>query len=239
MATLIDGTATPLVRRWSAEQPWRVRIIEGAGCAAVGPPPPAYWPTGPADEPFDFCGHMRRLTADVAARCDPLRHIDVGRILIGVTQARGRHSHGLQARVTPLRFAGGQLQRRRRGTLYQVQRYLYDEADFLYLLTFCLPRFLEQDFDGKFITLFHELYHVGPACNGDLRRHQGRYALHSHSQRAYNRHMTELARAYLATRPDPELNAFLRLDFAQLVARHGAVAGIRVPRPKIVPVMTD
>ncbi len=51
----------------------------------------------------------------------------------------------------------------------------------LYLVTFCLPRFLDQDFDDKFITLFHELYHISPRFEGDLRRHEGRCALHSHS----------------------------------------------------------
>ncbi len=159
------------------------------------------------------------------------------RVLIGATQARTGRSHGLQARVTPLRFPGGALRQRRRGVWYQVQRYFLDRREYLYLLTFCLPRFLDQDFDGKFITLFHELYHISPQFNGDLRRHDGRYAFHSHSKRGYDRHMAQLAREYLAGRPDPDLHAFLRLDFAQLQARHGAVHAIVVPRPKIVPVM--
>ena len=235
MPTLMRQDATPLLLHWHADKPLPVRLLRGVGRVAT--PAPAYWPTGPAESPFDFCDHVRRLAADIAQRCEALRHIDTSRVLFAVTQARGRHGHGLQARVTPLRFAGGELQRARRGALYQVQRFLHGETEFLYVLAFCLPRFLEQDFDGKFVTLFHELYHISPAFDGDLRRHQGRYSVHSHSQRAYDRHMAHLARAYLATRPDPDLHAFLRLDFAQLVHRHGAVAGIRVPRPKIVPVV--
>jgi len=31
------------------------------------------------------------------------------------------------------------------------------------------------------------------------------------------------------------LHAFLRLDFAQLEARHGSILGVIVPRPKIIP----
>jgi len=162
--------------------------------------------------------------------------VDVSKILLGVTRARNKRAHGLQARVTPLRFAHGSLIRRRHGATYQVQRYFLDDQEFLYLMTFCLPRFLDQDFTDKFITLFHELYHLHPSCNGDLRRHDGRCQLHSHSQRAYDRHMADLARAYLATRPDPDLHAFLRLDFAQLQKRHGSIAGILVPRPRIIPV---
>jgi hypothetical protein len=118
---------------------------------------------------------------------------------------------------------------------FQVQRYFLGEYEFLYLMTFCLPRFLDQDFDDKFVTLFHELYHIGPDFNGDLRRHEGRCQLHTRSRRQYDKHMAALARAYLAGKPDPDLHAFLRLNFAQLQARHGAVASVIVPRPKIIP----
>jgi hypothetical protein len=160
----------------------------------------------------------------------------MSQVLFGVTQARSGRSHGLQARVTPLRFRDGQLMRRRRNATYQVQRYFVEGRECLYLVTFCLPRFLEQDFDDKFITLFHELFHISPAFDGDLRRHAGRYAIHSHSQRLYDKQMAGLAREYLAGRPDPDLHGFLRLDFAQLQERHGRVIGVMVPRPKLVPV---
>jgi hypothetical protein len=156
-------------------------------------------------------------------------------MLFAVTQARSNHSHGLQARVTPLRFRHGKFSYRRRGVTYQVQRYVVGPQEMLYLITFCLPRFLDLDFKEKMITLFHELYHVGPAFDGDLRRHNGRYSLHSHSQQCYDARMGELARAYLADGANPELHAFLRLNFAQLQRRHGSIVGAVVPRPKIIP----
>ena len=125
--------------------------------------------------------------------------------------------------------------RRHRGIPYQVQRFVVDKLDVLYLMTFCLPRFLNQSFDDKLVTVFHELFHISPHFDGDLRRHGGRYAVHSHSQRQYDQHMAALARAYLATDPDPGLLAFLRYNFAELRRRHGAVVGVVVPRPKLVP----
>jgi hypothetical protein len=198
---------------------------------------PAHLETGPRDRPFDFCGHIRRLLEDMVRRCPELGHVHMARILLAVTQARTGRTHGLQARVTPLRFARGALTRQRRGVTYQVQRYFLGEHEFLYLMTFCLPRFLDQDFDDKFVTLFHEMYHLSPACDGDLRRHGGRYHLHTHDQQSYDQHMLELARAYLGSRPDPRLHSFLRLNFAQLVKRHGSVTGIVVPRPKVVPLL--
>jgi hypothetical protein len=158
-------------------------------------------------------------------------------MLFAVTQARNGHAHGLQARVTPLRFREGRLTRQRRGVTYQVQRFMVGSRDILYLVTFCLPRFLDLDFDEKMITLFHELYHISPAFDGDLRRHEGRYSIHSRSQRDYDEHMAQLAREYLANGADPGLYGFLRLTFAQLQRRHGSVEGVFVPRPKIIPIL--
>jgi hypothetical protein len=168
-----------------------------------------------------------------------LAHIRLANVLIGFTQARNGRAHGLQARVTPLRFHGGLLTRRHRGVAYQIQRFVVAGQDVLYLMTFCLPRFLNQPADDKLVTLFHELFHISPRFDGDLRRHAGRYSVHSHSQQRYDQYMARLARAYLATDPDPALREFFQLDFGQLRRRHGAVVGVAVPRPKLVPLPQD
>lgn len=229
----------PLILCWNhPANPLPVRSAQPPGRARPSSTqfdPPPWLPTGPLDQPFDFSGHVRLLCADIAGRCEGLRHVDVSRLLIGMTQARTGRAHGLQARVTPLRFRNGTLVRKRRGVPYQVQRFFVDSREMMYLMTFCLPRFLDQDFDDKFITVFHELYHIGPNFDGDLRRHEGRYSVHSHSQRGYDEQMAHLAREYLAGNPDPALHAFLRLDFAQLLRRHGSVVAVTVPRPKLIP----
>jgi len=228
----------PLELAWSGpDRPLpvcRIRWPDRGGRPPQAPAPPGL-PTGPDAAAFDFTGHVRRLCTDIVLRCEELGHIDISRLLLAVTQARRSTEHGLQARVTPLRFEGGRLTRRRAGVTYQVQRYFLDGQEFLYLITFCLPRFLDQTFEDKLITLFHELYHISPAFDGDLRRHQGRYPLHTGSQKRYDQHMASLKRKYLARRPDPALFAFLHLDFAQLRHKHGSVAGVVVPRPKVIP----
>lgn len=235
------GARYPLVRRWRAVgHPLPVRAVETTreGQAQRGAPGQPWHDTGPAGQPFDFTGRLRLVLADIVARTPEFARIDMPRILVSATQARGGRRHGLLARVTPFRFQHGQVIRERRGVAYQVQRYFLDDHEFLYLMTFCLPRFLDQDFDNKLVTLFHELQHIDPNCSGDLRRHAGRCQFHSTSRRHFDRRMAELARAYLQTRPDPRLHAFLRLSFAQLRERHGSVTAIMVPRPKLIPIPT-
>jgi predicted metallopeptidase len=189
--------------------------------------------------PFDFCTAIRKLCRDVVARCAALDHIDLGRVLFSFTPSRNRSPYGLQARVTPMRFRDGAVARRFRGVTYRVQRYYVDGHEILYVVTFCLPRFLDQSFDEKLVTVFHELYHLSPDFNGDLRRHPGRYAVHSHSKRDYDHRMGDLVRKYLAGHPAPDVYDFLRLGYAELWRRHGGVTGIVVPRPKLLPVTVE
>ncbi len=186
---------------------------------------------------LDFSARIQRLVIDIASRCGDFKHIDTPRILVSVARSRGKSLYGLQARVTPLRFPNGTLTWQRRGVPYQIQRFFLEEREFLYLMTFCLPRYLEQEFEQKLATLFHELYHISPAFDGDLRRHEGRCTFHTRRQRDYDQQMIAYAREYLASRPDPDLFSFLRMNFAQLQQQYGAVTGIVVPRPKMVPLV--
>ena len=230
----------PLTLRWQLpDRPLPLRIVQQpphSSIRTVGLEAPPWYTSGPVDQSFDFCGAIGRLCTDIAKRCPELAHIDVPRLLIGMTQARGGQRHGLQARVTPLRFRDGRMIRQHDDVSYRVQRYFVDGREMLYLMTFCLPRFLDQDFDDKFITLFHELFHISPAFEGDLRRMGGRCALHSHSKREYDIRMAGMARAYLSGGADPALHSFLRMDFAQLKHRHGSVQGVIVPRPRLLPI---
>jgi hypothetical protein len=184
---------------------------------------------------FDFTGHMRLLCEDIAQRLPALGHIDMDRVAVSFAQARKRVRHGLYATLTPMRFEGGSLTTRRRSRQYTVQRlYAADGREMLYILSFYLPRFLDETFREKLITVFHELWHVSPNFDGDIRRHAGRCHVHTQSQREYDARMGELADQWLALGPPPSLYAFLREDFDTLYRRHGGVHGVKVPHPKLV-----
>ena len=193
-------------------------------------------PTKDAPQPaFDFSARLRALCRDIANRCPTLAHIDPSLLLITFTSSRNRTRFGLQARVTPMRAENGAAYTRRRGLLYRVQSYFVDGVEMRYLVTFCLPRFQDQPFEQKLITIFHELYHIGPKFDGDLRRHDGRCQYHTHSKSGYDAHMAELVHAYLAHHPNPGIFHFLHSSFAQLWAGHGGVYGVKVPQPKLIP----
>jgi len=190
----------------------------------------------PLQQPFDFTSAMLRLCEDVTCRLDEFLHIDMSLVAVTFAQARRRALHGLQAKLTPMRFEGGSLTTRRHGRLWTVQRLYQEEREMLYILTFYLPRFLDQSFQEKMITVLHELYHISPRFDGDIRRMDGRYHVHSHSQREYDLHMEELVRKYLDLQPPEELYGFLRSKFRSLHRHHSGVVGLQVPIPKLIPV---
>jgi len=190
----------------------------------------------PSCGPFDFTAAMFRLCDDVTCRLDEFLHIDMSRVAVTFAQARRRVLHGLQAKLTPMRFEGGSLTIRRQGRLWTVQRLYHDDREMLYILTFYLPRFLEQSFREKMVTVLHELYHISPQFDGDIRRMDGRYHVHSHSQREYDRLMETYVDRYLSLRPPGELYGFLKSTFRALERQHGGIVGLRVPIPKLIPV---
>jgi hypothetical protein len=224
------GLALPLELRWDHGRPLPSRWVIPDRRRHRVPPTTEY------HQPFDFSAAMSRLCTDVAARCETFRHVQMPRVLVTFTPSRNRSRYGLQARVTPLRFRNGSLTRRHGPVEYQVQRFIVNGREMLYLLTFCLPRFLDQNFKEKLVTVFHELYHIGANFDGDLRRHPGRYAVHTHSKTQYDSHMAALAREYAEDHPEPELFAFLNHGYRELWDRHGGIVGTVVPRPKLLPI---
>ena len=186
--------------------------------------------------PFNFSRAMAALCEDITLRLGEFAHIDMDRIAVTFAQARRRVSWGLQAKLTPMRFEYGNLSTWRHGREWTVQRLFQDDREMLYILTFYLPRFQDQTFREKMITVLHELYHISPNFNGDIRRMPGRYHVHSHSQREYDQQMEVYVDQYLSMNPPKELYQFLRKKFRTLQRHHNGVVGVQIPIPKLIPV---
>jgi hypothetical protein len=179
---------------------------------------------------------MRRVCEDMVGRLVDLAHIDLTAIAIGFTQARRTGPHGVYASLTPMRFEGGAVVTQRAGKQLTVQR-LHNAAgaELLYLLSFSLPRFLNCPLDEKLITICHELWHISPAFDGDLRRFGGRCYAHGGSRARFDALAAKLASEWLALKPPDTLLEPLRKNFAQLQAHYGRVYGIRIRSPKLLP----
>ncbi len=196
-----------------------------AGEKELGPP-----------EGFDFTEHMRRLCSDICERSPHMQHIDMTRVFVSFNQARKRVKHGMWASLTPMRFENGSRETVRKGRRYAAQRLLdRDGHEMLYILSFYLPRFMELSFTDKMVTVFHELWHISPECNGDIRRHPGRCYAHTQSEKEYDAQMLVFFEDWLRRSPPKPLYAWLRQTFLDLESQHGGVYGTRIGHPKLIP----
>lgn len=185
---------------------------------------------------FDFCEAMRHLCADMTRRLPELRHINLTRVAISLCQTRKNVSHGIYASLTPLRFEAGAKTTVRRGRRYAVEAVIDSNGrEYLYILSFYLPRFMTTSLEEKLSTVVHELWHISPAFDGDLRRHAGRCYAHGPSQKQYDALMDRLAQRWLALDPPSHLYDFLMGDCDELIAEHGRITGTRWPNPQLVP----
>ena len=185
---------------------------------------------------FDFTAYMRRVCHAIVRQNAELGHIDMQRVAVSFFQARKSVNYGLFTSLTPLQFKDGSDIQVRRGRPFRIQRLVDPNgAEMLYILRFYLPRFLDIPFREKLITIFHELWHISPAFDGDLRRHAGRCYAHTHSQAEYDEQMGQLADRWLETHQPTELVHPLQNTFAKLARQHQVIVGLRLPRPRIIP----
>ena len=186
---------------------------------------------------LNLTGELERLIADIVGRMEEFGHIDPARLLVCVAATRGSGVHGTYAKIHPLRFAGGvastRMKRGRRTVTCTLPAITHQGREVLYLVYFLVPRFFNLSRREKLITVFHELYHVSPAFDGDIRRFSGRNYAHGSSTKRYNAHMATLVDAYLARRGDDPLPDFLASTMSELRSRHRVIVARRMRAPRI------
>ena len=184
---------------------------------------------------FDICTALRGLCDDISRRHPEYRHVDMSRVAVTYAQTRSPVEWGMQAKLTPMRFEGGALTCIRDGRRWGAQRLYQDGEEMLYILTFYLPRFLNLSYDEKLVTVFHELFHISPAFDGDIRRFAGACYMHTGSQAEYDRQMAVHAKQYLSQLPTDRHPKYLQHDFAGLRRHYGEVVGLRLAVPRLIP----
>jgi predicted metallopeptidase len=180
---------------------------------------------------------LEELIADITRSVAEFRHIDPARVLICVSSTRGGGIHGTYAKIHPLRFEGGvssvEVRRGRNTRVCELPKVIFGGKEMLYIIYFLVPRFLNLKPREKLVTVFHELFHISPQFDGDIRRFPGRNYAHGSSRKRYNAVIAGLVESYLCKMANTELVAFLDGDMETLRARHGVIVGRRFPAPKI------
>ncbi len=176
---------------------------------------------------FDFTAAIRPVMEDMVVTCEDLRHVDMARVGVAFAQARNRRLDGVYATIHPLRFAEGSRTIQRRGHMFEMPQVVVNGQELLYIITYSLPRFLNLPFEKKLSTIVHELFHISPKFDGDIRRLGGGKPYHAGSKRRFDAAMSRMAEGYLQATRRPELHGFLRQSFPEIAEAHGRIIGFR------------
>lgn len=180
--------------------------------------------------PYNLTDDVGLLVHLLCKRVERLSHVQPGRILHGVSQARNRSKYGIFAQCHGLRFKHGRREfKTRDGYAWQWPVIRVGGMEILYYITYFLPRFLDQPPRERLHTLVHELYHINPDFNGDLRRFPGRNEYHGNRYADFDGvvdSILEECREHI----DLDRFPFLAFGFDELVARYGGVVGNRLKK---------
>jgi hypothetical protein len=191
---------------------------------------------------FHFNESMEELVTLIVRSVPEFQNIDTSRLLVSASFNRSRRSSGLIAYVLPLKYReGSPVETRIRGKKeyhYAMLPYQYEGREILYILYFLLPRFQNLSLRDKLETVIHELYHINPSFNGDLRRLKGRSSIHGNSLEEYDEKIRAITDRFLAMSPPLENFSFLGESYRDLEHRMGGVIAqhVREPRPTLLKV---
>ncbi|MCA8914724.1 MAG: hypothetical protein KDB90_04865 [Planctomycetes bacterium] len=183
-----------------------------------------------AKRAYNLTDDVSLLVHLLVKRVDQLAHIQPGRVIHGVSQARTRSRYGVYAQCHGLRFKHGQREHKTRdGHAWQWPIIKVRGQEVLYYITYFLPRFLDQPPRERLHTLLHELYHISPKFNGDLRRFAGRNEFHGNKHADFDGVVDRILERAMP-HVDVERFPFLVYTFDQLVERFGGVVGNKLKR---------
>lgn len=173
------------------------------------------------------------LTGEIVRRTDLFRHIDMERVVMCVSSNRGGRG-GTFGKLVPLRFRDGADLLRYRGGYYAIPRVVNNGIPQLYAVYFYVPRFFDLGPAEKLRVLFHELYHIGPAFNGDIRRMGGVKASHGSSRKRFDAHFEGELRDFIGWAMRSPHKTFLESDMRTLRKGFDRIYARRMKMPRPV-----
>ncbi|HDP80611.1 MAG TPA: hypothetical protein ENN21_07200 [Spirochaetes bacterium] len=184
---------------------------------------------------IDLTDVLTALAQEIVLRCPSFSHCDLSKITLCLGSNRSGRG-AIYGKLVPLRFRGGAASLGYRGKTYTMPVVMRNGVEQRYIIYFYYPRFFDLSPLEKLRVLFHELYHISPDFNGDIRRMAPVKASHGGSRKGFDRNFQEelaLFHAHISSTPYMK---FLAMDAAALHRAFKKVTGTRMKTPR--PVVT-
>ena len=188
------------------------------------------------DNEINLSEALASIIAHIVQYSPSLKHIDIGRILVCIASNKPGRRGGIYGKLVPLKFENGSEIVTYRGAFYKIPEISYNSRSVLYIVYFYIPRFFDLSWNEKLRVIFHELYHISPHFNGDIRRMGKIKTAHGHSKKRFDSFFMEELNNLLSHIQAGPYMGFLEMDTKSLFKRYKQVTGIRMksPRPVVI-----
>jgi len=170
----------------------------------------------------------------VVSSSTKLGHINMKRVLVCVGSNRVRSRGGTYGKLVPLRFMNGHDVAVFNGKRYAIPHMFHNNERILYLIYFYMPKFFDLPPFEKLKVIFHELFHISPQFNGDIRRMGNVKSTHGFSKKHYDSQFFDELSSFHETVRNSDIYRILEMDSIMLHRSFKKVYARRVPMPRPV-----
>jgi hypothetical protein len=175
------------------------------------------------------------LIKQIAVHSQFFSHIDASKVVVCLGSNRRNGRGAIYGKLVPLRFHNGADILRFRGKNYTIPDIVSNDLSQLYALYFYIPRFFDLPAEEKLKVIFHELYHISPDFNGDIRRMGKVKKAHGSSKKRFDLKFETEVKLFYEHISKTAYMDFLRMDSRSLHNNYRIYARrMKIPKPVAV-----
>ncbi|HPS86815.1 MAG TPA: putative metallopeptidase [Spirochaetota bacterium] len=149
---------------------------------------------------------------DMVELTEEFKCFDLNKILICCASNRKDFRGATYGKLLPLRFKDGSEIIKHNGRFYTIPKVKVNNMEILYIIYFYIPKFFNLSAKDKVNVMFHELFHINPEFNGDIRRMGKFKAAHGHSRKSFEEKYIEYADTFFEKIEDAPYYNFLKMN---------------------------
>ena len=172
---------------------------------------------------------------EIIKQTEEFRLFDINKILVCCSSNRAGGRGGIYGKLVPLRFENGSGIIKHRGIYYTIPKVFLNNTEILYIIYFYMPKFFDLSAEGKIDVIFHELYHINPGFNGDIRRMGNFKKAHGHSKKNFDEQYKEFSDEFYKYIRNTPFHDFLEMNSNDLKKTFSKVTWRRIKTPRPVP----
>jgi predicted metallopeptidase len=176
---------------------------------------------------------------DMIKSTEEFKPFDINKILVCCASNRKDSKGAIYGKLQPLKFKDGSEIIKHNKKYYTIPKIVLNNIEILYIIYLYLPKFLNLSIEDKINVMFHELYHISPEFNGDIRRMGKFKAAHGHSKKSFEANYIKYASNYFSKINGTPFYSFLQMSSEDLKKQFKVIKYRRIKNIKAQLISSD